>query len=115
MTTSSPITYNHNYNQYKAYPSHPKPILMPPRAVTTLNTYVPKALIKPAQLNRKVPRVYEKSPPRVVYTVPPVYPKIPPAPTTKMPKYMHYTRTNELPTKYAYNYNYSVNDISVSK
>lgn len=112
----SPIIYNQPYsNHHNAYPPNvPRGILMPPRAVTTLNTYVPKSLIPPAPPRSKVPRVYEKTPPPRIYTVPPVYRTIAPAPTTtRKPQYMHYTRTNGVPSRYAYNY--SVNDIRVSK
>lgn len=110
----SPI-YNQHYSNHNAYlPSLSRGILMPPRAVTTLNTYIPKSLIPPAPPRSKVPRVYEKTPPPRIYTAPPIYRTIPPAPTTtRKPQYMHYTRTNEAPSRYAYNY--SVNDIRVSK
>lgn len=112
----SPIIYNQPYNNHNAYPPNlSRGILIPPRAVTTLNTYVPKSLIPPAPPRSKVPRVYEKTQAPRIYTAPPVYRTIPPAPTTRKPQYMQYTRTNTPGAPARYAYNYSVNDIRVSK
>jgi hypothetical protein len=88
--------------------------LTPPRAMTTLNTFVPLNLIPPAPARQNVPpRVYEKTKSPRVYTAPPVFRPIQPAPTTRKPTYMHYTSTNPAAGRYAYNY--SVNDNRVSK
>lgn len=80
--------------------------LTPPRAVTTLNTFVPRRLIPSAPPRPPVPRVYENS--QRVYTAPPILRPIPPAPTTRRPLA---GSTNNTPR---YAFNYGVNDIRVN-
>lgn len=110
MTYGSPIIYNQNYN-------HPNTYLTPPRAITTLNTFVPRALIPPAPPRANIPRLYE-TPKSRIYTAPPIFRTIPPAPTTKRPFFNkthnhHNLSNNNYNPRYAYNY--SVNDNRVSK
>lgn len=112
----SPIIYNQPYNHNAYPPNLSRGHLTPPRAMTNLNTFVPRALIPPAPPRQNIPpRVYEKTPPPRVYTAPPVFRPIQPAPTTRKPTYMHYTSTNPNPAAGRYAYNYSVNDNRVSK
>ena len=115
LTCGSPIIYNQNYN-------HPNTYLTPPRAITTLNTFVPKALIPPAPARPNVVRVYETPKPRI-YSAPQIFRTIPPAPTTTKRPYHNYNNNkshnhyNLSNTNYnpQYAYNYSVNDNRVSK
>ncbi|KAL7033948.1 hypothetical protein ACKWTF_007786 [Chironomus riparius] len=105
LTYGSPIIYNQNYN-------HPNTYLTPPRAITTLNTFVPIALIPPAPPRANIPRIYE-TPKSRIYTAPPIFRTIPPAPTTKRPFFNkthnhHNLKNNNYNPGYAYNY--SVND-----
>lgn len=90
--------------------------LTPPKAITTLNTFVPRKLIPPAPPRNNIPRVYETPKPRT-YTAPPIFRTIPPAPTTKKPyvnkTHNHSSNHNSINPKYAYSY--SVNDNRVSK
>lgn len=135
LTEGSPIIYNQQYNNHHNHPnSYPPNIsrgyLTPPRAITTLNTFVPKSYIKPAPLRINVPRVYETPKPRM-YTAPPIFRTISPALTTKRPyvnkthitqnnhhnlnnnHHNHNNNNNNNNPRYAYNY--SVNDNRVSK
>jgi hypothetical protein len=122
LTHASPIIYNQQYNNHHRHPNAYPPsmsrgYLTPPRAITTLNTFVPRALIPPAPLRSNVPRVYETPKPRM-YTAPPIFRTIPPAPTTQKPyvnKTHNHNSINHSSKNPKYAYSYAVNDNRVSK
>jgi hypothetical protein len=90
-----PFNNNNNFPRF----------LTPPRAITTLNTFVPRALIPPAPPRPPVPRVFDNRP--RVYTAPPVFRPIPPAPPTR--RFLNTTTVNNnINPRYAFNY--GVND-----
>jgi hypothetical protein len=97
------------FNQpFNPTPFFPNRALTPPRAITTLNTYVPRRLIPSAPPRQNIPpRVYENS--QRVYTAPPVFRAIQPAPTTRR---TFVSNTNNNPR---YAFNYGVNDNRVNR
>lgn len=107
----APAIYNHpnNYHPNRGY-------LTPPRAITTLNTFVPRRLIPPAPARAAVPRVYENPQPRV-YTAPTFFRPIPPAPTTRRPYAGNTYASNTYASNAnaAYAFNYGVNDNRVNR
>lgn len=122
-SNGSPIIYNHHqYNHPNSYSSSSvsRGYLTPPRAITTLNTFVPRALIPPAPPRTNVPRVYETPKPKM-YTAPAIFRTTQSPPTTKRPyvnkqaTYNHNLSNNHNNINPRYAYNYSVNDNRVSK
>lgn len=107
ISYGSPVIYNQPYNNPNSYLPN-RGYLTPPRAITTLNTFVPRRLIPPAPPRPAVPRVYENS--QRVYTAPPVFRPIPPAPTTRR---TFVNNTNNTP-RYAFNYGVNDNRVNTS-
>jgi hypothetical protein len=91
------------FNTYQGY-------LTPPRAITTLNTFVPRQLIPPAPPRpNPIPRVFDNRP--RVYTAPPVFRPIQPAPPTR--RFLNTTTINNNP-RYAFNYGVNDNRVNAS-
>lgn len=107
----SPIIYNQRYNNPNSYLPN-RGYLTPPRAITTLNTFVPRRLIPSAPPRSSVPRVYESQQSRV-YTAPPVFRPIPSAPTTRRPLNFVSNTNNNTP-RYAFNYGVNDNRVNTS-
>lgn len=112
---SAPIAYNQaSYNQ-PSYLSN-RGYLTPPRAITNLNTYVPRQLIPSAPPTRsRIIRVYENNQPQRIYTVPSNFRTIAPAPTTRRPKSFanNVVNTNNNP-RYAFNYGVADKRVNLS-
>lgn len=113
---SAPIAYNQaSYNQ-PSYLSN-QGYLTPPRAITNLNTYVPRQLIPSAPPTRsRIIRVYETNQPQRIYTVPSNFRTIAPAPTTRRPKPFvnNVNSINNNNPRYAFNYGVNDNRVNLS-
>lgn len=118
IACASPI-YNQPYNNPNTYLPN-RGYLTPPRAITTLNTFVPRRLIPPAPPRPAVPRVYENS--KRVYTAPPVFRPIQPAPTTRAfttrapttARQTFVSNNNNNAPSYAFNYGVNDNRVNTS-
>lgn len=109
---ASPIIYNQQYDQPNYLPGR-SGFLTPPKAITTLNTFIPRQLIPSAPpRSSRIIRVYENNQPSArIYTVPPTFRTIAPAPTTRRPQ-PFIGNTNNNPR---YAFNYGVNDNRVNR
>lgn len=106
VALGAPIIYNQPYNNRNVYQTT-RGYLTPPRAITTLNTYIPRQLIPPAPPRAPVPRVFDNQSSRI-YTAPPIFRPIPPAPTTRRPFPGNPNNVR------GYAFNYGVNDNRVN-
>lgn len=104
-----PQPFNNNRNNNANF----QRFLTPPRAMTTLNTFVPRQLIPPAPPSAAVVRFFDR--PRI-YTAPLTLPRVQPAPAfRRYPNNATYTLdTNTNNPRYAFNYGVADNRVITS-